>query len=303
MRRRLVTTLLILFTAYIILPMNSFAASASDDMQRANNIINPIIESVDKGDIQKASEQFKTFTSTWLSIEDGVKKQSQQAYHDIEDNMGQVQFAFAQQPVNQAKVKSALLELKKTNEKFIDGKFTATSNRSSDNSAQQGSVADLVSLLNQSLAKIKDNDIQGAKNDIEKFRQSWLNVEGVVLTQSSKIYSDAERDMVSSYSMLSSKPADVSGAKKTIEGMRDYLSPLVTKTHYNMMDVITILLREGLEGLLVVVALLGFLRKAGHEDKSKWIWLGVGTGIGISIILGIIVNLLFQQEHLEIITS
>jgi high-affinity iron transporter len=93
--------------------------------------------------------------------------------------MGQVQFA--QQPVNQAKVKGALLKLKKTNEKFIDGKFTATSNRSCDNSAQQGSVADLVSLLNQSLAKIKDNDIQGAKDGIEKFRQSWLNVEGVVL--------------------------------------------------------------------------------------------------------------------------
>ena len=167
--------------------------------------------------------------------------------------MGQVQFAFAQQPVNQAKVKSALLELKNTDKKFIDGKYTDTSNRSSNNSVQQGNVADLVSLLNQSLSKINNNDIQGAKDDIEQFRISWLNVEGVVLTQSSKIYSDAERDMVSSYSMLSSKPADVSGAKKTIEGMRDYLSPLVTKTHYNMMDAITILLREGLEGYLLLL--------------------------------------------------
>ena len=60
------------------------------------------------------------------------------------------------------------------------------------------------------------------------------------------------------------------------------------------MDAITILLREGLEALLVVVALLGFLRKSGHGEKSKWIWLGVGAGIGISIILGIIVNLLFS---------
>ena len=59
-----------------------------------------------------ASEQFKKFSSAWLSIEDGVKKKSQQAYHDIEDNMGQVQFALAQQPVNQDKVKNALLELK-----------------------------------------------------------------------------------------------------------------------------------------------------------------------------------------------
>jgi high-affinity iron transporter len=294
MRSRLITTLLILLTAFTILPISSFAASASVDMQRANNIINQIIQSVDKGELQGVSEQFKTFSSTWLSIEDGVKKQSQQAYHDIEDNMGQVQFALAQQPVNQNKVKNALLQLKMTNQKFIDGKYTATSDKVSNNSTQKGNVADLVSLLNQSLSKIKGNDIQGAKGDIEKFRKSWLNVEGVVLTQSSKIYGDAERDMVASYSMLSSNPPDKTGAKKTIEGMRDYLSPLVSKTSYNMMDAITILLREGLEGLLVVVALLGFLRKAGHEEKSKWIWIGVGAGIGISIILGTIVNLLFS---------
>ncbi|CAH2716082.1 Ferrous iron permease EfeU [Neobacillus rhizosphaerae] len=293
MRCRLFTTLLILLTAFIILPINSFAASATEDMKQANTIINQSIHSLDNGEVNVASEQFKKFTSTWLSIEDGVKKKSQQAYHDIEDNMGQVQFALAQQPINQEKVKNALLALKKTNEEFIAGKF-ASSDKSDNTSAQKGDVAELITLLNQSLSKIKDNDIHGAKADIEKFRKSWLNVEGIVLTQSSKIYSDAERDMVSSYAMLSSKPADVEGAKKTIESMRDYLSPLVSKTSYNMMDAITILLREGLEGLLVVVALLGFLRKAGHEEKSKWIWIGVGAGIGVSIILGTLVNLLFS---------
>ena len=294
MRKRLITTLLIFLITFTIFPISSFAANAADDMKQANNIINEIIRSVDKGELEVVSEQFKTFSSTWLSIEDGVKKQSQQAYHDIEDGMGQVQFALAQQPVNQDKVKNALLNLQMTNQKFIDGKYKATLDNVSNKSNQTGNVADLVSLLNQSLSKIKDNDIQGAKGDIEKFRKSWLNVEGVVLTQSSKIYGDAERDMVASYSMLSSNPPDIAGAKKTIEGMRDYLSPLVSKTSYNMMDAVTILLREGLEGLLIVVALLGFLRKAGHEEKSKWIWIGVGAGIGISIILGTIVNLLFS---------
>ena len=169
MRSKLVTILLILLTAFIIIPNNSFAASVSEDMQEANNIIGQVIQSVDNGDMDTASRQFKTFSSTWLSIEDGVKKQSEQAYHDIEDHMGQVQFAFAQQPVNQDKVKNALLELKQTNEKFIDGKFTATSNKGSDNATQQGNVAELVTLLNQSLAKIKDNDIQGAKDDMKNF--------------------------------------------------------------------------------------------------------------------------------------
>jgi high-affinity iron transporter len=293
MRSKLFTTLILLLTAFIILPINSFAAGATDDMKQANNIINQSIESLGNGEMDTTSEQFKKFISTWISIEDGVKKKSQQAYHDIEDKMGQVQFALAQQPINQDKLKNALLDLKKTNEEFIEGKITS-SDTNITNSAQKGDVAELVMLLNQSLSKINKNDVQGAKVDIEKFRKSWLNVEGIVLTQSSKIYSDAERDMVSSYAMLSSKPADIAGAKKIIGNMRDYLSPLVSKTSYNMMDAITILLREGLEGLLVVVALLGFLRKAGHEEKSKWIWLGVGVGIGVSIILGTLVNLLFS---------
>lgn len=34
-----------------------------------------------------------------MSIESGVKDESQDAYREIEDGMGQVQFALAQQPV------------------------------------------------------------------------------------------------------------------------------------------------------------------------------------------------------------
>lgn len=294
MMSKIFTTLLILLTAFFIVPMSSFAASTTQEMQKANNRINVMIQSVDKGDLKGAAKQFQTYSSTWYSIEDGVKKQSKQAYLDMEDQMGQVQFALALQPPNQQKVKKSLLLLKSTNEKFINGKYRPTSNKNEENLTQEGNVADLVTLLNQALSKIKANDIQGARNDIEKFRQSWINVEGVVLTQSSKTYADAERDMVSSYAMLSSNPADIAGATQTIEKMRDYLSPLVAKTSYNMMDAVSILLREGLEGLLVVVALLGFLRKAGHQEKNKWIWIGVGAGLGVSIILGTIVNLLFS---------
>ncbi|WP_353958397.1 hypothetical protein [Bacillus sp. DX4.1] len=56
--------------------------------------------------------------------------------------------------------------------------------------------------------------------------------------------------MVTSYAMLSSDSPDTVGAKQTIEEMRNYLAPLVEKTSYNMLDATTILLREGLEGLL-----------------------------------------------------
>jgi high-affinity iron transporter len=59
-------------------------------------------------------------------------------------------------------------------------------------------------------------------------------------------------------------------------------------------DASTILLREGLEAFLIIVALLGFLKKSGNEQKKQWIWYGVGSGLGISIILGVIVQVLFS---------
>ncbi|MFD0048389.1 FTR1 family protein [Actinomycetes bacterium NPDC127524] len=293
MRKKLFSTIFALLLALVISPISVFAASAPADITNANKRIDQIISSLNNGDTKAAAEEYRAYTSNWISIEEGVKKESQEAYREIEDNMGQVSFTFAQHPVSIDKAKNAIIQLKNINQKFIEGKFPHSSSQKTQ-SGNDGDISELVSLLNQSLSKIKTNDINGAKADIEKFRQSWLNVEGVVLTQSSKVYGDAERDMISSYAMLSSNPPDVKGAKETITGMRDYLSPLVAKTSYNMVDAITILLREGLEALLVVVALLGFLRKSGHEDKKKWIWIGVGSGIGISIVLGTIVNLLFS---------
>ncbi|WP_416054291.1 FTR1 family iron permease [Fictibacillus sp. KU28468] len=283
----------ILLIGVMILPIHSFAkGNAKGDMAEANKLVSQAMNASQQGDITKASSKFKKFSSTWLSIEDGVKDQSTTAYHDIEDAMGQVQFALAQQPVNKKNVTAGLEQLKQMNQKFIDGKFPAASKDKKSGSSKEGDVAGLVSLLDHSLKNIDQNNIQGAKADIEKFRKSWLNAEGTVLTQSSKVYSSAERDMVTSYAQLSSNNID--GAKKTIQDMRDYLAPIAMKTSYNMMDATTILLREGLEALLVVVALLGFLKKAGHEDKKQWIWMGVGSGIGVSIILGVIVNLLFS---------
>jgi high-affinity iron transporter len=295
MQRILNFTLMIVLIGGILFPVKSLAASPKEDLSQANTQIDQVVQHVKQGDIKGAHEIYNKYTSNWITIEDGIKKESEQAYHDIEDQMGQVQFSFAQDPVKKESVKNALQQLKLTNQKFIDGEFSKTTGSSEKAGSQKGDVAKLILLLNHSLSKIDHNDVKGAKSDIEEFRKSWLDVEGVVLTQSSTVYKNAERDMVTSYSKLSSNPPDLKGAKKTIEEMRNYLSPLVSKTNYTMLDATTILLREGLEALLVVIALMGFLKKAGHEDKNKWIWVGVGSGIGVSIILGIVVNMLFTS--------
>lgn len=46
-----------------------------------------------------------------------------------------------------------------------------------------------------------------------------------------------------------------------------------------------IVLREGVEALLVVTALAAFLRRSGQADRLPWLWFGVGAGVVASATL------------------
>ncbi len=55
---------------------------------------------------------------------------------------------------------------------------------------------------------------------------------------------------------------------------------------YNWLDAFSIQLRDGMEALLVLIALLAFLEKSGHSDRRIWIWLGAIAGLGMSVVAG-----------------
>jgi high-affinity iron transporter len=278
----------------LLFPQSLYAQSAEQDLKNANEHIQAAIQSAQNNDLKSAKAEYEQFRSGWYQFEDGIKKKSKGAYRTIEDKMGEIAFALAQEPTDREKVIQALTSLQQTNASFINGNLSEFADSGSA-SGGKASVAGLVKLLDQALADLQKNDAAAAKEAMEQFRQSWLDIEGVVLTQSNKVYTAAESDMVTSYALLAANPPDIQGAAHTIQGMRDYLEPLSGKSSYTMIDVITILLREGLEALLVVIALLGFLKKSGHEDKKPWIWYGAGGGIAVSVVLGVIVQLLFSS--------
>ncbi len=64
---------------------------------------------------------------------------------------------------------------------------------------------------------------------------------------------------------------------------------------YTRIDAMAILLREGMESLLVITALLAFLSRSGHADKSIWIWLGAGGGILASIGTAVALRVFFRS--------
>jgi high-affinity iron transporter len=272
----------------------AFAESGSSEasMTKANQSIEKAIDLANKNNTEGAKEQFDAFKKQWFGMEEGVKAKSKQTYTEIEDVMGRIEFAFLQKPIKQNNLVQALTDQANINQRFIEGKYPADKETSH---SKIGDVGTAVGMLKQANEYLDQGNTDKAKSEIENFRKSWLDIEGIVLTQSSKVYGDAERDMVLSYAYLTSTPAKTVEAKNTINTMIGYLEPLMSKTSYTMLDAATILLREGLEALLVVVALLAFLKKSGHQEKKKWIWSGVATGIGISLMLGVVVKMLFSS--------
>ncbi|MCD9026531.1 FTR1 family iron permease [Cohnella sp. NL03-T5] len=288
----MIIVFLCLFVLFPVSLVYGDTPSAENQLKQANEYIVKAIEFAKKDDIEGAKEQFELYKKQWFAIEEGIKDKSISSYKDIEDVMGRIAFALLQNPVQSQNVIKGLTEQADINQRFIDGNYAADDKTANNPS---GNLTAVIALLKEAKQYLDQGNIEEAKASIEQFRGSWLDVEGIVLTQSAKAYADSERDMVLSYSYLSSSPAKTEEAKHTLNTMIDYLEPLALKTSYNMLDAVTILLREGLEALLVVVALLAFLKKSGHEDKKKWIWSGVSMGIAVSIVIGVIVQVLFSS--------
>ncbi len=69
---------------------------------------------------------------------------------------------------------------------------------------------------------------------------------------------------------------------------------------YSVIDATIIFLREGLEGFLVVVALLALLTKQGYPDKQIWVWVGALAGILGSIATALLIRALFASTFRDI---
>jgi high-affinity iron transporter len=283
---------LILFTLIfsIMIPFLANAqSSAIDNLKKAEKSVDQALQFAKQGQLDKAKESYQQFNDTWMKIESGVKDESSDAYRDIESKMGEVVYAFAQS--KSSEVTTALEGLQNVNNKFIRGEFPKGEKFKQKNV----SLGDFILMLQQTKEDAQKQDQAKALASIANARESWLSVEGVVVAQSAQVYSDSERDLVTINAMLSTNPPNYNGAIQTVDSMTKYLSPLASKTTYTMWDAAMILVREGLEALLVIAALLAFVRKSNSNKGKSWVWIGVAGGMAVSIILAVIVKLVFSS--------
>ncbi|UQD52243.1 iron permease [Bacillus methanolicus] len=271
-----------------IKPLIGWAASqGTENMSKAQQYVNQSLELAKQGNLSEAQKSYQKFNDTWLEIESTVKSDSGQAYSDIESKMGQVQFAFIQN--KQQGVVKALQGLKSVNEKFINGKYS----KGEGFKKQNITLSDFILMLQKTKEKVENKDQQSSLLNMTKVQESWLSIEGNVVAQSATVYNDAERDMVTVNAMISA--SNYKGAAQLLDKMIEYLTPLASKSSYTIWDAAMIPIREGLEALLVVGALLALVKKSNEAKGKAWIWSGVLAGLVLSAILALIVKFVFTS--------
>ncbi|MED1471540.1 FTR1 family protein [Bacillus salipaludis] len=266
-------------------------------------IIDTMKETSEQGNISKVKLQYQTLMNQWTANETFVHDESIASYGNIEKYTALVRIAITQDPPDLKKAQLHLDELTKEIENFLAGKNTGKSQ-------ETYSLQDLSNLLTKAEDQISQKDYQNASSKLNEVLTIWPMVEGDVQTRDSKLYNDIETKVPTAISILNSKNVHAQKASEIIEDLHTRLAPLLSKTDYSLWDAALILLREGLEALLIVATLLAFLKKMGQSSKQKWIWTGVGAGIFLSAILAIFINILFSKltaassrEYIEGITG
>ncbi len=289
MPRRIFIGLLLAGFALLLLPITIFAqgGSPADGLRAANKAVEVAARQLAAGDPAAAQAALAEFHDGWEKVEDAVRGQSSPTYAAIEAAYAEARSALAVGDVAAAKV--ALAELGHADMAFIEGRAPATS-------AAPVPGTTLESLL-PTLAEVSDALVAGeaarAAAELESFRAAWPDVEGDVKARSPGIYLRSENALAAAAAAITA--GDLAGAKALVEQLQADLTPmLVLPERYGVFDAFSILLREGLEALLMITTLLAFVERTGNHDRRGWIWGGGILGVVASVGAGMIIAVIFR---------
>jgi high-affinity iron transporter len=270
----------------LLLGPGSVSAAPEDDLRALNAYLDQASAALSSGDVAGARAAYAAYDAGWLQIEDGVKARSRPAYRSIEDAMSDVKIGLRTEPVDRQRAAAALLELERRGEQFSAEQQPASETAAGETAAadSQARLRGLTAYLDRAEAGLRAGDSGAAASELRGFQRAWPEVEGLVRAKSPAVYAGTENAMAEAQARLGSTPPDPGRAHDLIATIRSQLAPLAEESvSYGVFDATIIMLREGLEALLVIAALLAFLQKAGRPEQQRWIWSGGLAGVALSV--------------------
>jgi high-affinity iron transporter len=275
--------------ALILLPVVGCVSAAWGQSAVAPDVLQPIvtmaahsIEQVRAADAAGASATLDQFESLWKPVEDGVRARNLEIYARIEVESSRAIAALSAAPPDLAGAEQALAALQKAS-----GDYATASPSTASPSGQKGLSA-LITIIGQVKQALASGDDNQASDLMGSFQEMWPLAEGDVQTRSIPTYNRIESEITQASALLLSGPGVRDKTLDVVGAMLAQLQGLTGTAGYSAWDAALILLREGMEALLVLAALLAALRKAGTNGGARWIWAGAGTGILASGALAVV---------------
>ncbi|WEY94292.1 ferrous ion permease EfeU [Bacillus subtilis] len=274
---------LILFSLLMVF---GFAAHAEDDPIAALIQLNKqMIKSVTDGDMDSAQQTFETFKAKWKKEEPSIKKENLSSHSEMDANIAMISLSFIN---NADKLKTQLEELSSHLETYQQ----AVVLKKTSSGQSRASLTAYIHSLKDTKQLIEKKQLDEASSKIDNLVTSWLAVEGDVVSQSKEAYTTSEENLALMKAEIGSHPEKVS---KQIDEMIQLLEPIASSS-YSWWDAALIPIREGMEALLVIGALLTMTKKARVTRSSAWIWGGASAGMAVSLAAGIGVTVLFSSS-------
>ncbi|MDO4435059.1 MAG: FTR1 family protein [Cardiobacteriaceae bacterium] len=252
-------------------PVN-YAAKREQFTKRVFPIYQQLDSAVQAADTPKALEIYARFNRTWTVNEKTVRDTSLGHYGQIEGAMNFLRIALSQNPPNIAEAQKQSALLGNALRDFQSGSVLEV---------QTGDTTTLsqgVALLQSALSSMERGQTTEAFEQLNQFLQAWVIFEGSVRTRDAQLYHQTESILPHIIANL-----DQPQSHAELKALIDSLSAIDEQAHYGIIDAMLVLLREGLEAVVIIVALVTVLRQTQPRAIS-WVYAGSAVGLVASLL-------------------
>jgi high-affinity iron transporter len=290
-----------LAVALIVAPLFLVSPAFADgDTQSLLSTVSTMIQrtrdaqsSLSSGNVDAARAAGDSVEQSWESIERAVAERSPRAESQVDEALDHANEALKSDPpapdaaTRLDQLQSALTALSQA---------LQTGASAPAPSSEQATIGEGIRLLRDADTALDAGNIVAAKRSFDAFRELWPMLETRVLVQSPDLYHKLEAQMTAVESSLSASPPDSATANRTVEQMTvEMLSLVSQEEHYGPFDAAITLLREGLEALLIVGALLALVTRSGRPDLRWQVWAGAGAGVLASLAVAALLQVVFSH--------
>ncbi|WP_071057919.1 FTR1 family protein [Pelistega sp. MC2] len=256
--------------------------------QQFSKRVIPVYEQLNKHILEKnldaVIEDYKRFNTTWTLNEKAVRDTSIGHYGQIETAMTLMRIAMLADPPNYLEMEKQSAQLKNTLDDFKAGN---TATIKVDTNAPTD-LASGIGLLSKSYDDFANKRIEEGQAKIRTFIQQWPIFEGEVRTRNGSLYSKVE-SLLPVILVKADEPANLQKFTQLITELKQ----INVNAAYGPIDATLVLLREGVEALLIVMALVTTLNAAKQITAKRWVYAGAILGVFASLLGAIALQQLF----------